>query len=80
MATKGSKIQTLIDKTLHTHKKNNDSATRTHRQEDRGKTRVLGKGPFFFFVSDTCHVIGKQQEQHVILKSCRTQVSVNKYK
>jgi hypothetical protein len=76
MATKGSKIQTLIDKTLHTQKKPNDSATRTQKQEDRGKTRVLGKGSFFFFVSDTCRVIGK----HVILNSCWTQVSVNKYK
>jgi hypothetical protein len=70
MATEGSKIQTLIDKTLHTQKKPNDSATRTQKQEDRGKTRV----------SDTCRVIGKQQEQHVILNSCWTQVSVNKYK
>jgi hypothetical protein len=42
MATKGSKIQTLIDKTLHTRKKSNVSATRTQKQEDRGKTRVLG--------------------------------------
>jgi hypothetical protein len=47
MATKGSKIQTLIDKTLHTQKKPNDSATRTQKQEDRGKKFVfLGRVRF----------------------------------
>ena len=77
MATNGTKIQTLIDKTLP---KNNYRFSNTNPQKHRGRTRVLKKGPPFFFTCDTCHVMGKQQEQHVILKSCWTLVYANKYK
>ena len=60
-------------------KTTNDLATRTHKEI--GVELVFSeKVQLSFFTFDTSHVIGKQQEQHVILKSCWIPVYVNKYK